>query len=80
MNAPRKLVQLPVTQAELEQARPCRERGCGALIVFATLANGRRQVLDVATKEPALDGGWLLQPHWGRCPGADRFRRTRPLS
>lgn len=69
-----------VTDAQLQLARECRAEGCGARLVFLQLDTGGTMVLDVSTRQPGLaPGTWFLEPHWGRCTDADRFRRTRPL-
>ena len=78
MTAPRKQVLYFVPAIALERPVTCRERECGAQIILHELHNGRRMPLDVKSRQPA-EGGWNLEPHWGRCVGADRFRRTRPL-
>jgi hypothetical protein len=79
VSAARRKVQYHVTEGELSQAKVCREPTCAAQVLFHRLDNGRTMILDVASKVPDLAGGWQLEPHWGRCSNADRFRRTRPL-
>jgi hypothetical protein len=44
---------------------PC--KGCGARIVWAKTARGKRVPFDVAT----------FDPHWANCPEAKQFRKPK---
>lgn len=78
MKGRRKPVLYYVTDRELAAARPC--RFCPAQVIFQRTETGRLMVLDVDTKQPADGPGWNIEPHWGRCPGSDQARRTRPIT
>lgn len=50
-------------------------RYCPASIVWVITDRGKRMPLDYDSREPTLGGGWMLEPHWGNCPGADEARQ-----
>jgi hypothetical protein len=68
---PKKL--LPKTRKDLESAgyvflNEAKCRGCGAEIIWAKTARGKRMPFDRET----------LEPHWATCPQAKEFKGERP--
>jgi hypothetical protein len=52
---------------EYENTRKCTGPTCGASIAWYRTPKGKRIPLDEGT----------LEPHWGSCPDADKFREKK---
>lgn len=61
-----------VGEHEVGDFKKCRY--CPARLVWVRTESGKAMPLEFDSREPALGGGWLLEPHWGNCPGADEAR------
>lgn len=62
-----------VGEQEVGDFKKCRY--CPSRLVWVRTESGRAMPLEYDSREPALGGGWLLEPHWGNCPGADEARK-----
>lgn len=52
--------------------------GCGAEIEWWNTPRGRKMPFDVKPANmDSEDSAEILEPHWGTCPVADRFRGKR---
>ena len=65
-----------VGEEEVGDFKPC--RFCPARLVWVRTEAGKAMPLEYDTRQAMLGGGWLLEPHWGNCPGADQVRRRPP--
>lgn len=62
-----------VGDREVGDFKKCRY--CPTKLVWVRSESGKALPLEYETRTPALGGGWLLDAHWGNCPGADAARR-----
>lgn len=71
----------PMTRAKRQQFVGDHEVGdfkkcryCPARLVWVRADNGKAVPLEYDSRAPAMCGGWMLEVHWGNCPGAEAAR------
>lgn len=61
-----------VGEQEVGDFKRCRY--CPASLVWVRTDSGKALPLEYDSRQRAIGGGWLLEPHRGNCPGADQAR------
>jgi hypothetical protein len=61
-----------VGEREVGEFKTCRY--CPVRLVWVRTESGKAMPLEYDSRVTALGGGWLLEAHWGNCPGADAAR------